>query len=215
MRRLVELWNRLSARERILATVAAGALVLVVARLGIVDPYFSYVTQLEDRVDRDVQRVAKMERLLHKGPQIAGRLTALRREFETLRGRLIPGETPSLAAAHLQERLQTLAADNGLSVVTTQVLRDEALGDFRKTAVQVTLRGDTLEVANLLNGIEYGQWLLAVTRLEVRSTNRRRSRRSRRATRSGVAAQQPPLTITLEVSGVMQGDEPAAPARES
>jgi hypothetical protein len=85
-------------------------------------------------------------------------------------------------------------------------MRDETLGEFRKIAVQVTLRGELPAVANFVAGVEYGDWLLAVTTLEVRSTYNLRVR-PKEGPRN-------PLTITLEVGGVMQGTETPAVTRE-
>jgi len=130
--------------------------------------------------------------------QVEGQLNLLRQHFSATWQKLIPGATPSVAAANLQERVRTLASQNGLDLVTTQMMRDEAIGEFRKATVQVTLRGDLPAVANFLAGVEYGDWRLAVATLEVRSAY------TPRLARTGTRG---PLTITLEVSGVMQGSE--------
>jgi general secretion pathway protein M len=203
--RLTQFWSRLSTRERTLAGAASVAFFLVILRYGIVEPYLAYTAQLEEQIEQNVQRVEKMQRQRARAAHVAEQVRALQQRFlDTKRG-LIPGETPSLAAAHLQERMQKLASESGLELVTTQVMRDEPLGDFRKAAVQVTLRGDLSAVANFLAGVEYGDWRLAVSTLEVRGTY------GLRAARRGT--QQFPLTITLEVGGVMQGPEPANPTR--
>ncbi len=204
--RLKQLWQRLSARERVLGGVALLALLLVVIRYGIVESYLAYTAHLEEEIEQEVQRVAKMQRQRGRREQIATQVNVLRQRFQETRQRLIPGGTPALAAAHLQERIQTLASQSGLELVTTQVMRDEAVGEFRKIAVQVTLRGELPAVADFVAGVEYGDWLLAVMTLEVRSTYNLRVR-PKEGPRN-------PLTITLEVGGVMQGVETPAATQE-
>jgi general secretion pathway protein M len=204
--RLKQLWQRLSARERVLGGVALLALLLVVIRYGIVESYLAYTAHLEEEIEQEVQRVAKMQRQRDRREQIATQVNILRQRFQETRQRLIPGGTPALAAAHLQERIQTLASQSGLELVTTQVMRDEAVGEFRKIAVQVTLRGELPAVADFVAGVEYGDWLLAVMTLEVRSTYNLRVR-PKEGPRN-------PLTITLEVGGVMQGVETPAATQE-
>ncbi len=204
--RLKQFWQRLSARERVLAGAALLALLLLLVRYGIVEPYLAYTARLEEEIEQEVQRVAKMQRQRGRREQIATQVNVLRQRFQETRQRLIPGGTPALASAHLQERIQTLASQRGLEVVTTQVMRDEALGEFRKIAVQVTLRGELPAVADFVSGVEYGDWLLAVTTLEVRSTYNLRVR-PKEGPRN-------PLTITLEVGGVMQGAETPVAAQE-
>lgn len=204
--RLKQLWQRLAARERVLAGAALLALLLLLVRYGMVEPYLAYTARLEEEIEQEVQRVAKMQRQRGRREQIATQVNVLRQRFHETRQRLIPGGTPALASAHLQERIQTLASQRGLEVVTTQVMRDEALGEFRKIAVQVTLRGELPAVADFVSGVEYGDWLLAVTTLEVRSTYNLRVR-PREGPRN-------PLTITLEVGGVMPGAETPVAAQE-
>jgi general secretion pathway protein M len=204
--RLKQLWQRLSARERVLGGVALLALLLVVIRYGIVESYLAYTAHLEEEIEQEVQRVAKKQRQRDRREQIATQVNILRQRFQETRQRLIPGGTPALAAAHLQERIQTLASQSGLELVTTQVMRDEAVGEFRKIAVQVTLRGELPAVADFVAGVEYGDWLLAVMTLEVRSTYNLRVR-PKEGPRN-------PLTITLEVGGVMQGVETPAATQE-
>jgi len=204
--RLKQLWQRLSARERVLAGAALLAVLLVVVRYGIVEPYLTYTVHLEEEIEQEAQRVAKMQRQRSRREQIAIQVNVLHQRFQAMRQRLIPGGTPALAAAHLQERIQTLANQSGLELVTTQVMRDEAVAEFRKIAVQVTLRGELPAVANFVAGVEYSDWLLAVMTLEVRSTYNLRLR-SREGPRN-------PLTITLEVGGIMQGAETSAAPQE-
>lgn len=204
--RLKQFWQRLSARERVLTGAALLALLLLLVRYGIVEPYLAYTARLEEEIEQEVQRVAKMQRQRGRREQIATQVNVLRQRFQETRQRLIPGGTPALASAHLQERIQTLASQRGLEVVTTQVMRDEAMGEFRKIAVQVTLRGELPAVADFVSGVEYGDWLLAVTTLEVRSTYNLRVR-PREGPRN-------PLTITLEVGGVMQGAKTPVAAQE-
>ena len=194
---LWEAWQRLSARERLLAGLACGALMLVALRYGVIAPYLAYTTQLEERIERDVQRLAKMQRQRDRAAEVQQRMRTLEKQFAAAYDQLVPGETPTLAAAQLQERVQTFADRSGLTLVTTQVLRERSLGSLRKTAVQMTFRGDTPAVADFLAWVEYEDWLLSVSRLDIGTSNRRRRRRRRQAAR-------PPLTITLEVEGIMR-----------
>jgi len=193
---LREAWQRLSARERLLAGLACGALMLVVLRYGVVAPYLAYTTQLEERIERDVQRLAKMQRQRDRAAEVQRRMRTLEKQFAAAYDQLVPGETPALATARLQERVQTFADRSGLTLVTTQVMRDKSLGSLRKTRVQMTFRGDTPNVADFLAQVEYEDWLLSVSRLDIGTSSRRRRRRRQAA--------RPPLTITLEVEGIMR-----------
>ncbi len=179
---------------------------LVVIRFGVINPYRAHVQRLQERIEQAADRVRHMRERQDSAPQVANYVEALRQQFTTLQTRFIPETTSSLAAARLQERIQTLAVQSNLELATTQVMKEQTIGDFRKALVQVTLRGELSAVAKFLAGIEYGNWLLSVSTLEIRNTSKSRRRRARRRrSRRGEPAQlRKPLTITLTVGGVMQ-----------
>jgi len=142
-----------------------------------------------------------MVRVRDRAPQAEQQVAQLRQRMQATQERFVPGETPALAASRLQERLQHIASTSGLDVLSTVALRDEAVGDFRKTTVQMTLRGDLPAIAKFVAGVEYDDWLLTLASLEVRGAY---SLRMAQQPGQG-AVKAPPLTVTLEVGGVMQG----------
>jgi hypothetical protein len=189
IKQLKQLWQRLAARERVLASVVLSLFLLNALYYGIVRPYRAYT-----------EHIAKMVRVLDRAPQVEQQVTQLRQRMQATQKRFIHEDTSALAASRLQERLQKIASASGLDVLSTVSLREEALGDFRKTTVQMTLRGDLAEVAKFVAGIEYEEWLLSVSVLEVRGAYSLRV-----AQPQGQGAKAPPLTVTLEVGGVMSG----------
>ena len=66
----------------------------------------------------------KMQRQRDRAAEVQRRMRALEKQFTAAYDKLVPGETPALAAARLQERVQTFADRSGLTLVTTQVMRD-------------------------------------------------------------------------------------------
>jgi type II secretory pathway component PulM len=205
MQRIKQLWQGRAPREQLLLGIAGAALLLVIFVYGIVKPYRAYTEELENEIAQQASFVAKMERQRDRGPQIEQQVTQLRQRVQDVRQHLIPGGTPALAASQLQDRLQNLARSSGLDVLTTVSLRDEPAGEFRKTTVQMTLRGGLPELGRFVSAVEYGDWRLVVSSLEVRGTYNIRIAGMQQA-----GAPKPnPLTVTLEVSGIMQGGPPS------
>jgi type II secretory pathway component PulM len=205
MQRIKQLWQGRAPRERLLLGIAGAALLLVIFVYGIVKPYRAYTEGLENEIAQQASFVAKMERQRDRGPQIEQQVTQLRQRMQDVRQHLIPGGTPALAASQLQDRLQNLARSSGLDVLTTVSLRDEPAGEFRKTTVQMTLRGGLPELGRFVSSVEYGDWRLTVSSLEVRGTYNIRIA----AMQQAGAPKPNPLTVTLEVSGIMQGGPPS------
>jgi hypothetical protein len=147
-----------------------------------------------------------MTRQRDRGPQVEQQVAQLRQRLQDVRQRLIPGGTAALASSQLEERLRKLAGASGLDVLTTVSLKDEVVGEFRKTTVQMTLRGGLAELGKFVAAVEYGDWRLAVASLEVRGTYNLMNMRGVGALQAG-AARPNPLTVTLEVSGLSQGGQ--------
>ena len=78
-----------------------------------------------------------------------------------------PGDTPTLAAANLQNTLHSLAGEKGVEIQSTQVMRDDAVGDFRRIAVRITVTGDLKQVADFLAGVEHGPTRVLIPFLEI------------------------------------------------
>lgn len=201
MQRITQLWHRLAWRERLLVGLVLAMFAVTLLVHVIVRPYRSYTQGLEEQIVQQSEAITKMGRVRDRAPQAEQQVTQLRQRIKASQERFVPGETPALAASRLQERLQHIASTSGLEVLSTVALRDEAAGDFRKTTVQMTLRGDLPAIAKFVAGVEYDEWLLAVSTLEVRGAY---SLRMAQQVGQG-AVKAPPLTVTLEVGGVMQG----------
>src|SRR5262249_60055114 len=93
------------------------------------------------------------------------------------------------------ERTSSLAAEKGITVQSTQVMKEEAVDPYRKVSVGLTLSGELKPFAELLSGLEYDQQL-AVPFVEA---NRR----------GAVPGAKGPRTIqaTVEVTGFVLGEE--------
>ena len=201
MQRITQFWQRLAWRERFLVSIVFLLFVVTVLFHGIVRPYRAYTKRIEEQILQQSEAITKMVRVRDRAPQAEQQVAQLRQRMQATQERFVPGETPALAASRLQERLQHIASTSGLDVLSTVALRDEAVGDFRKTTVQMTLRGDLPAIAKFVAGVEYDDWLLTVASLEVRGAYSLRV-----AQQPGQGAiKAPPLTVTLEVGGVMQG----------
>jgi general secretion pathway protein M len=201
VQRITQFWQRLAWRERFLVSIVLLLFVVMVLFYGIVRPYRAYTKRIEEQILQQSEAIAKMVRVRDRAPQAEQQVAQLRQRMQATQERFVPGETPALAASRLQERLQHIASTSGLDVLSTVALRDEAVGDFRKTTVQMTLRGDLPAIAKFVTGVEYDDWLLTVASLEVRGAY---SLRVAQQPGQG-AVKAPPLTVTLEVGGVMQG----------
>ena len=190
-----ELWRRFSSRERTLAAAAAAVLLALACRYGLAEPYLRYKERTEESIAREVLRIEKSRKRIARGPAVDERLSRMRSRYDELLNRLVPGETPSLAAARLQERIETLARNAGIETVTTQVLPGEKVGDFQRTSVRLTLRGATPALADFLAAVEYDPWWLTIQSLDIRGQY---------APARAASGDISPLTVMVEIGAFMR-----------
>jgi hypothetical protein len=169
-------------------------LVLVVGRFSL-SWFLDYRAALKDDVRMSAQRLATARRLAQRAPAAQSNVESLKTRYQAAVAELVPGDTPTLAAAVLQERVSALASDKKVSVQTTQVMKDEPLGPFRTVSLRITASGELHDLADFLTALEYGQLRVFIPFVEL-------SRRGAMVRKGGVGRT---VSATIQVAGIVQG----------
>lgn len=196
-----ERWARFSARERRLIGAAGGVLGLFLVHFLVISPFLSYRQDLQDEILGHRDKIENGQAYLARTADITRQRDQLQKLYQTVHTQLVPGDTPTLAAANLQNTLHSLAGEKGVEIQSTQVMRDDAVGEFRRIAVRITVTGDLKQVADFLAGVEHGQTRVTIPFLEI-------SRRG--AVLRGKAGRA--LSATIEVTAFLQGAPATTPA---
>lgn len=137
--------------------------------------------------------------------RLAGQLPALREQLARLREEqlltpyLIEAPNSALAAASVQQRLQSLADAHGGRVLSTRVMRGSPDGPFERVAVSARLQVSLEGLQSMLYELETGEPYLFVEDLSVMS---RTIRRGRQAASSGAE----PLETRLILYGLRRAE---------
>jgi type II secretory pathway component PulM len=180
--------------RRILAGVAA-AIVLSIVYLGVVRPIIDYRHRVTEEIADGQEQLERSARFVAAADQVRAERDELHQRLEQAKKRLLPGSSGTLGAAALQERANAIAAEKGITVQSTQVMKEEPADPFRKVSIRLTLSGELKPFADLLAGLEYGEQQLTIPFLEV-------------SRRGAVAGAKGPRTLsgTVEVSGYLLGE---------
>lgn len=197
---LRERWAAFNPRERRLIGAAGGVLGLFLVHLLVLSPFLSYRQDLQDEIAAHREKIENGKAYLARTADITRQRDQLQKLYQQVHAQLVPGDTPTLAAANLQNTLHSLAGEKGVEIQSTQVMRDDTVGEFRRIAVRITVTGDLKQVSDFLAGVEHGQTRVLIPFLEI-------SRRG--AVLRGKAARA--LSATIEVTAFLQG-APAQPA---
>jgi hypothetical protein len=179
--------------------------VLVLVRFG-ASWFLEYRRDIKEDIRLSAQRIANARVMLQRAPEVERHLADLEGRYKETLARLVPGDTPTLASAALQDKVSSLAAENNVRVQTTQVLKDEAVGSFRQVSLRVTASGDLRDLAGFLAGLEFGALQVQVSFIEL--TRRGAAIRRRPDQEEGART----VSATIQVSGILQGS--AAPEGE-
>ena len=187
-----------SARDRrVLAGIGALA-ALSLLYVAAVKPLIHYRQRVKTEIEEGQDQLEHAARFLAAADALRAERDELRQRLAQAKERLLPGSSGTLGAAALQERANSLAAEKGITVQSTQVMKEEPVEPFHKIAIRLTLSGELKPFAELLSGLEYGPQQLTIPFVEL-------------SRRGAVAGAKGPRTLqaTIEVSGYLQGEQAA------
>ncbi|HEY8515014.1 MAG TPA: type II secretion system protein GspM [Candidatus Binatia bacterium] len=194
---------RATNRQQRLYLALAVVLLLVVARFSIAW-FLEMRANVKEEIRLSAQRLAAARRLVQRAPETQKEYETLQARYQETVAELVPGDTPTLAAAALQDRVSALASEKKVSLQTTQVLKDEALGPFRQVSLRITASGELHDLADFLANLEFGPLRVSIPFIEL-------SRRGAVVRRQQPAAGRT-VSATIQISGVVQGTAQLAAA---
>jgi len=156
--RLLDAYNGLEARERMLVTAAGVLLGATLAYLLVISPLLAAASSGGARLASADQRLALMERLRREYDDLHGRLTDVEQRIE--RG----------ARGNLRTTLETLARQAQVAVESMEPQASPQHPKYRETKVEVGLKSVTLaQTVNYLHQIEVSPQALSVKSLRLRT----------------------------------------------
>ncbi len=195
-------------RDRRIILGVAVAVGLSLVYIAVVEPIVDYRRSVAEEIAEGHEQLEQAERFVGALESLRAERDDLKQKLDQARTRLLPGATGAIGAAALQERVNSVAGTRGITVQSTQVMREEDAPPFKKVAVRLTLSGELKQFAGFLADLEYGPQALRVPFMEV-------SRRGAAVAGKGPRA----LSVNTEVSGYLlaraepePAAEPAAPA---
>ena len=212
--RLKTLWATLRRRYQtlprvfqlvVMSVIAFGAVMLVYAP---VVRFNTYRVDVQKEIESYREEVSHLQAYVGRAEQVDREGNMLGKRLDGLKTRLVPGNTGTLAAARLQDRVTTLAASTAVSVQSAQVMREERVGRYVQVTVRLTVRATLKALAEYLEGIEYGETQLSVPFLQID----RRGAVARRTRGVNTPAEDDRiLSATLEVRGLAAVGEAETP----
>lgn len=150
--------------------------------------------QINGAIAQSTDLLARYQRVTAQYPDLKGLLKRVNADH-TASGVYLPGDTDALAAARLQEIVNSKVETNGAQVRSVQILPTREDGDFRRVGVRIQLTATIAAVARILYAFEAGDTFLFVDNLEISNRKRRR--------RAGEQVD-PELLVRLDLTGYVR-----------
>ena len=178
-------------------------LVLVALAAAVALPWLNSVSGLDDEIARLEDQSARYQRLLRTLPVLETELRQVRSN-QAVKAFYFEAQTPALAGALLQGRLQDIVKTAGARLISTQILPSGGADQHpARVTIRTQMQCDTPELFELLYAIEQARPFLFVDELSVRSSARSFVRPLPRFRRRFAVQrrEQGELTVRLDVYG--------------
>ncbi|MGF1615001.1 MAG: type II secretion system protein GspM [Gammaproteobacteria bacterium] len=180
--------------------LALGLLVLVLGGLyfGVVHPLWRTYYANQEQIEDHRENIARFQRIAAEQHVLEQRVEGLSQQRKLVRYTL-DAESPTLAAAALQDRVKSIVEQSGGRLTSTRILPVSNVGPFAQVAVNVQMRVSTKALQDVLYGLESGAPYLLIENLTILSRGHQVYRRG-----LSTAAE---LDVRFDLSGLMPSSE--------
>ncbi len=149
----------------VIAGIAACVLIYVFA----VIPLFEAVKKAEEEIVLKKKTVLKYREYLQNRKAVEEELDRTLKQYDEARERLLPGETPQIGAATLQEIVKGLSEKNSIAIRSFRMLEPKEGEPYRKISIQVDFNpiSSMLNLGRFIFDIEHHQKELMISEMDL------------------------------------------------
>jgi len=168
-------WGKLKGRKKnLLLFLLAGVLVVVIYEFGVVALVESQ-RKVRDELALKGKMLGRYDEFVKMEKDIEQELGQVEGQVEAIQAKLLPGETPQIMAASLQEMLKKTSEKNGIQIRSFRIGEPKELNFFLRVPVIIEIN-PTKSMSSLtyfLYDIENGEKLLVISDLNLTAPNMR------------------------------------------
>lgn len=156
------------SQKRLLWGLIGLASILLLLFFGIL-PLVDAGKRMGDEIAMKRKVIQKYDEFLQNRKAIEEDLQRSQRQYEEIQQRLLPGETPQLGAATLQEIVKKLADKNGIAIRSFKIVEPKETFPYRKVSIQIEFNpiNNLLSLGQFFHDIEHHEKKLLISEMEV------------------------------------------------
>jgi hypothetical protein len=148
------------------------AMLILIYALGIL-PLVEAKKKAEEKIALNKKALLKYEEYLSNRKAVEEELDRIVKQHGEAQKRLLPGETPQLGAAALQEIVKRLSEKNGIAIRSFRILEPKEGNWYRKVSIQIDFNpiNSMLSLSQFIFDIEHQEKELLVSEMDFLVTN--------------------------------------------
>ena len=158
---------RFSQKKVFWGVIGASICILVYA-FGIL-PLVEAQKKVEEEIALKKRVLLKYEEYLSSRKTVEEELNRTLKQHETFQKRLLPGETPQLGGANLQEIVKRLSEKNGIAIRSFRILEPKEINSYRKISIQIDFnpKNSMLSLGQFIYDIETHEKELMISEMDL------------------------------------------------
>ncbi len=158
----------ISNRDKVVLGIGIVAVISTGLYTFIIKPVNNSRMQIKTDIEKKLDFIDRYKEVLKNKDIVDTRMIELEKKEEQMRSYLLSGDTPPLAAADLQNLLQSAGGELGLTMESVKVLEPKKVDIFYQISVDVSMRTEMRKLRDFIYKIENSQKFLFVPRLRMR-----------------------------------------------
>ena len=156
------------SQKKVLWVIAGIAICVLVYTFAVV-PLFEYAKKTEEEIALKKRTIVKYKEYTQNRKAVEEELSRTLKQYEEVRERLLPGETPQIGSASLQDIVKGLSEKNGIAIRSFRMVEPKEIDSYRKISIQVDFNpiGSVLSLSQFIYDIEHHQKELMISEMDL------------------------------------------------
>jgi hypothetical protein len=163
----------ISKRDKKILTIGGVVVALFLFITYVISPFIESEQEIHDNTEQREVLLQKYEKIINRKSEVEKDLTQMKRDLAKIKGKLLKGSTPSLAAAEMQKTLEKISKAHDLELKSVKVKEAEKEGDFLAIPLELRLTTDLNRTRKFLADLENNQKYLIIPQLKISVKNQR------------------------------------------
>jgi Tfp pilus assembly protein PilO len=168
-------WKQLRSRRKNLVTLILIGIAVVLAYQFALAPLLESQRKVNEEIALKKKMLTRYQEYIRSGKEVEDGLNQVVQQVEAIQSKLLPGETPQINAANLQEILKKLSEKNGIQIRSFRIGEPKEMTYYVKIPVIIEIN-PTKSMASLtyfIYDIESYEKLLLISDLDITAPNMR------------------------------------------